>query len=97
MTPGLAAMLAGAFGVPVALLWIGHRLRRRPPRWRGAFWGALLAHVVVAPMAMIAAMMPPAEWAPSDTLRGALGFWALLIAPIAGAALGAMAAGREER
>ena len=90
MTPGLAAMLAGLFVVPAALLWAGHRLRRRPPRWRAAFWGALLAHVAVAPLAMLAAMVPPAEWAPDDRWRGFLGFWAMLVAPLLGAALGAV-------
>jgi hypothetical protein len=92
MTLGLAAMLAGVFGVPALLLWMGHRLRRRAPVWRGAFWGALIAHVAVAPVAMIAAMSPAAEWAPTDTIRGALGFWSLLLAPIAGAIVGAATA-----
>lgn len=97
MTAGLAAVLAGAFGVPTILLWAGHRLRRRPPRWRGAFWGALVAHVVVVPIAVAAAMIPPAEWASTDTLRGALGFWLLLLAPILGAVLGVLSASRARR
>ena len=92
MTPGLAAMLAGLFAVPAALLWAGHRLRRRPARWRAAFWGALAGHVLAALAALVAAMLPPAEWAPDDRWRGLLGFWTLLVAPILGAALGALAA-----
>jgi hypothetical protein len=90
MTLGSAAMLAGLFAVPAALLWAGHRLRRRSARWRGAFWGALAAHVAVAPLAMLAAMLPPAEWSPDDRVRGFLGFWAMLVAPLLGAALGAV-------
>lgn len=93
MTPGLTAMLLGTFVVPGVLLWAGHRLRRRPPRWRGAFWGALIAHVVAVPIAAVAAMTPAAEWAPTDTMRGALGFWLLFIAPIVGAVLGAVRRG----
>jgi hypothetical protein len=89
VTPGLAAMLAGLFAVPAALLWAGHRLRRRGPRWRAAFWGALLAHVVIAPVAMLAAMVPPAAWAPTDRWRGLLGLWALLVGPLLGALAGA--------
>lgn len=85
MTPGLAAMLAGVFVIPTVLLWAGHRLRRRTARWRAAFWGALVAHSVFAPVAMIAAMIPPAEWSSADTMRGLFGFWSLLLAPIAGA------------
>lgn len=97
MTPGVAAMLLGTFAVPALLLWAGHRLRRRPPRWRAAFWGALIAHVVAVPIAVVAAMIPAAEWAPTDTVRGALGFWLLLIAPVVGATIGATSAGRTAR
>ena len=95
MTLGLAAMLAGVFGVPLALLWFGHRLRRRDARWRAAFWGALIAHVVASPIALVAAMSPAAEWAPTDTMRGALGFWLLFAAPLIGALVGAVVAGRR--
>jgi hypothetical protein len=95
VTPGLLAMLAGAFGVPLALLWAGHRLRRRPARWRAAFWGALVAHLVAIPLALWGAMVPAAEWAPTDAGRGALGFWALLVLPAVGAAVGALR-GRDD-
>jgi hypothetical protein len=95
MTIGLAAMLAGLFGVPAVLLWTGHRLRRRPPRWRAAFWGALIAHVTLAPAAMVAAMAPPAEWAPDDRWRGLFGFWALLLGPVIGALIGVARAPRR--
>ena len=95
MTLGLAAMLAGVFGVPVGLLWLGHRLRRRDARWRGAFWGALIAHVVASPIALTAAMYPATEWASTDTLRGALGFWSLFLAPLLGALVGVMVARRR--
>ena len=95
MTPGIVAMLAGVFGVPLALLWLGHRVRRRPPTWRGAFWGGLIAHVLIAPVAMIAAMSPAAQWEPTDTVRGALGFWSLLLAPLLGAIIGSRVGARS--
>jgi hypothetical protein len=82
-------MLLGLFGVPAALLWAGHRLRRRSAQWRAAFWGALAAHALTAPVAIVAAMLPPADWAPDDRWRGLLGFWAPLVGPLLGAALGA--------
>jgi hypothetical protein len=94
MTPGLAAMLAGVFVIPGLLLWGGHRLRRRSPRWRAAFWGALIAHSLFAPAAMVAAMVPPVEWSAADTVRGLFGFWSLLVAPIVGAALAVALRGR---
>ena len=90
MTLGLAVMLAGVFGVPLMLLWIGHRLRRREMRWQRVFWGALIAHVAVTPIALVAAMSPAAEWAPTDTLRGAIGFWSLLVVPVLGGLVGAL-------
>jgi len=97
VTPGLAAMLAGVFLVPTVLVWAGHRLRRRPARWRGAFWGGLIGHVLAIPVASVAAMMPAAEWASTDTVRGLLGFWLLLLAPLAGALVGSLLPRRDNR
>lgn len=91
MTAGLAAMLVGLFGVPAALLWLGHRLRRRPSAWQGAFWGALVGHLVALPLAVGAALWPPVAWAPTDVVRGALGLWTLALLPLLGGALGALA------
>ena len=90
MTPGVVAMLAGLFAVPAALLWAGHRLRRRSARWRAAFWGALTAHAAAGLVALVAAMVPPADWAPDDRGRGFLGFWLPLVAPVLGAVAGAV-------
>ncbi|MDB4879498.1 MAG: hypothetical protein JWL60_944 [Gemmatimonadetes bacterium] len=88
MTTGIAAMLLGLFGVPLVLLWAGHRLRRRSPRWRRAFWGALVAHLLVMPPVLWVSMLPPADWSPTDRWRGAIGLWGLLAAPVAGALVG---------
>jgi hypothetical protein len=99
MTAGRLALLLGLFGVPAALLWAGHRLRRRSPRWHGAFWGALLAHLIAAVVATVASMVPPEEWRPEDVWRGIFGFWTLLVAPVVGAAAGALlgaSSGREQ-
>ena len=98
MTPGLLAMLLGVFVVPVLLLRGGHRLRRRTTRQHRIFWGALTGHLIAIPIAMLAAMIPPAEWSGADTVRGALGLWLPLVAPLVGAVIGALlAAGRDER
>lgn len=90
MTVALVALLAGLFVVPAALLAVGHRLRRRSPRVQSAFWGAIVAHIVAALIVVVFSMTPPEEWRPSDITRGAISFWSLLIAPLVGAAFGAM-------
>jgi hypothetical protein len=101
MTAGQLAMLLGLLGVPAGLLWAGHRMRRRSPRWHAAFWGALVAHLLAALAAIVASMVPPEEWRPDDTWRGVFGFWTLLVAPAVGAlvgiALGGMRAHAADR
>jgi hypothetical protein len=88
LTASLLAMLVGLFGVPLALLWMGHRLWRHGPMWRSIFWGGLIGHGVAACATLWASMKPAAEWGSDDTVRGFLVFWALL----AGAVLGAVVA-----
>ena len=95
MTPGIIALLLGAFVIPGVLLWLGHRLRRRTPRWRAAFWGGLAGHLIALVVGSIAAMKPAAHWSPDDTLRGALGFWSFLVLPIVGAVIGVLRAPRR--
>ena len=95
MTGGLAMMLFGVFVVPVLLLWGGHKLRRRPARWRAAFWGALFGHLIAIVIGSIAAMMPAAEWSDGDTWRGVSGFWSFTLVPAAGAAIGWLTAHRS--
>lgn len=88
MSPGLLVMLVGVFVVPIAFLWAGHRLRRRTARWRAVFWGALLGYLVGATLSLVASMIPPEMWSAQDTLRGLAGYWALVMCPLLGAALG---------
>jgi hypothetical protein len=94
MTVGLLAMLLGVFVVPGVLLWMGHRLRRRPARWRRMFWGALIGHLVAMTIGLVFAMVPPEEWSGDDYVRGAFAFWSFLLAPIIGGAFGWFRAGR---
>jgi hypothetical protein len=83
-------LLAGVFGIPILLLWGGHRLRRRSARWRSAFLGALLGYAAAAVLSLWASMDPAAMWGSGDTLRGLLGYWSLLIGPAVGALLGVL-------
>jgi uncharacterized membrane protein len=87
----VGALLLGLYGMPLVLLALGHGLRRRPPRLQRAFWGAVVGHLVALLLAMAAALATPAMWTGDDTVRGLLGLWTLLLLPLGGALLGALA------
>jgi hypothetical protein len=89
------AMLLGLFVVPAWLLWAGHHWRGKSPRMKGAFWGGVVGHTVAALLASIAGMYRPVLWAPTDMLRGLLGFWFMLLLGVAGIAIGAAVGGRS--
>lgn len=90
MTIGVAAMLLGVLVVPGVLLWAGHRMRRRSPRWHACFWGGVTGHLIALLIGSLAAMMPAEHWSATDALRGAAGLWSFLVLPILGAAIGAL-------
>ena len=92
MNPGILAFLLGLYVLPLVLLWMGHHLKRRSPRTKGAFWGAVIGHCVAGIVALVAGMMVPEEWTAQEQLRGFLGLWALLIFPVAGGLTGALTA-----
>jgi hypothetical protein len=89
MSLGFVAFLLGIFGVPIALLAFGHRLRRRTDRQRGAFWGAIIGHCVGGTLAVTLGMIPPENWTSDETMRGFAGLWAMLLLPVIGALIGA--------
>jgi hypothetical protein len=86
----LVVFLLGLFGVPVALLVLGHRVRKRSPRMQHAFLGAFVGHCIAGTLAVVWGMIPPDAWTPDETARGFAGLWSLLVFPIAGGALAAM-------
>jgi hypothetical protein len=77
--------ILGLFGVPLALLAIGHRLRRRSPRIRAIFWGGIAGHCLAGILAVVWGMMPPDAWESTETARGFAGLWSLFVLPLAGA------------
>lgn len=87
MTASLMALLAGLFIVPVGLLWMGHRLRRRPAAWRGAFWGAVAGHGVGMLATAVALHYPPVLWEDGGG-RTVLVHWAMLLGALLGGAIG---------
>lgn len=84
----ILVFIVGLFLVPLALLIVAHKLRRRPARMRNAFWGAILGHIVAAVVAMTWGMIPPETLTPQETSRGVAALWSLLVFPLAGAAIG---------
>ena len=90
MNIGIMIFLIGLFGVPLALLRWGHGLRKHPPRYRRAFWGAVIGHCVAAILAVTLGMIPPETWTSEETVRGFFGLWSLLLLPVAGAITGAL-------
>ena len=92
MTPAIVAFLLGLYVMPLGLLWLGHHLKRRSPRAKGAFWGAVIGHSVAGTLALVAALMLPEEWTAQEQLRGFLGLWSLLIFPVVGGLTGALTA-----
>jgi hypothetical protein len=79
----------GLFGVPLALLVAGHRIKRSPRSRQRAFWGGVMGHLVALVLAMYASLAPPIGWLPGDTLRGVLGVWSLVVLPLVGVLVGA--------
>lgn len=89
------ALVLGLFGIPVALLMAGHRVRRTTRLHQRTFWGAVLGHCVAAVLALAASLVPPTGWTPGDLLRGGLGVWGLLVFPAAGALLARLTSPRD--
>jgi hypothetical protein len=97
MTAGVFVMLLGVFGVPAALLWAGHRMRRRSRAWHNAFWGAIVGHLTAIVIGLVAAMTPPQQWGTGDLWRGVFGFWSFLLFPAIGAMFGLLSARASAR
>ena len=89
MSLAMVVFLLGLFGVPIALLLGGHRLRRRSPRAHAIFWGAVIGHCVAGILAVVWGMIPPEAWTPEDKARGFVGLWSLLLFPVIGALVAA--------
>ena len=77
--------LLGLFGIPIALLAVGHRLRKRSPRTQAMFRGAIFGHCVAGIVAVVWGMIPPDAWEPTEMARGFAGLWSLLLFPVVGA------------
>jgi hypothetical protein len=90
MNAGIVAFIVGLYVLPLALLWLGHHLKRRSAQAKRIFWGAVIGHCIAGTLALFAGMMLPEEWTAQERMRGFLGLWALLIFPLAGGIVGAL-------
>ena len=93
MSAGLMAFLLGLFVVPGVLVGYSHHLRKRSPRARAVFWGAVIGHCLAALLAVTLGMIPPEAWTKGEIVRGFAGLWSLLLLPLAGAFIGALVPG----
>lgn len=92
MSIHLLVFLAGLFVVPVIMLAVGHKLRRRSPRVRSAFWGAVIGYCIAGTLAVSLGMVPPEAWQPEERFRGFIGLWSMVVMPAIGAAVGMLRA-----
>lgn len=90
---GGVLLLAGLVGVPLALLALGHGLRRRGPVGRGAFWGGVMGYGLGALAWTALAAAPATGWG-TGSLRQSAVLGLLLLAGLAGMGAGAAAARR---
>ncbi|HEX6041689.1 hypothetical protein [Longimicrobium sp.] len=88
------ALLTGLFIAPVALLWMGHRLRRRSAAWKGVFWGAVTGHALGMLVTVAALHYPPVPWGDGGG-RPVLVHWAMLLGAVLGGAMGWTAGARR--
>src|SRR5690606_6592999 len=83
-------LVLGLFGAPAALLWLGHRLRDRSPRQRGAFWGGATGHSIAIVLTLVAALTPPIAWQDGGFWRDFTVHWSMLLGFFAGAGVGVL-------
>lgn len=84
MSIGVLVFLVGLFGVPIALLAWGHKIRRLSPKSRRGFWGAVAGHCIAGTLAVSLGMIHPESWTADETMRGFFGLWAMLVLPVLG-------------
>jgi hypothetical protein len=89
---GRLALLAGLFVAPLLLAWLGHRMRDRSPRQRGAFWGGLFGHTAGILITLALALAPPIVWTGGAAWRDAGVHYAMIGGFVIGAAIGALRA-----
>ena len=93
MSGGGLAFAIGLFAVPLLLLALGHSLRRRTTRERGAFWGGTWGYLGGMVLTCVVSLTPPVDWAGGPALRSFVFHWSMVL----GAAIGAAKASEGAR
>lgn len=91
--PVAALVLAGLFGVPLALLWAGQRFRTFPAATLGAYRGAIVGYGVSSLAVAAVLIAPPYTWPPTSPGLRVLLASGLLAGPLLGALAGRLLAG----
>ena len=74
----------GLYVVPLAILALGHGLKRRSTRVRGAFWGAVIGYGVGALVTSLVTVVPPFHWDGGSVVRELAVHWSLVAATAVG-------------
>lgn len=91
-----ALLLAGIFGVPLALLASGHRFRRLGRRMRGAFWGGGVGFACGSLVWALATMAPAQMWA-QGSIRLTTVVSVLIVSGVAGFIIGGLVGNTPKR
>lgn len=97
MSVGAVAFAIGLFAVPLLLLALGHSLRRRTTRERGAFWGGTWGYLGGMVLTCVVSLTPPVDWAGGPALRSFVFHWGMVLGAAVGAAIGAARASEGAR
>jgi hypothetical protein len=89
---GSSAFTIGLYVAPLALLALGHGLRRRSARARAAFWGAVIGYGIGAIVTAVITVLPPYYWGGGSVLRELVVHWSLVVPTAVGLLLGGLTA-----
>ncbi|MGH7459897.1 MAG: hypothetical protein ACREMA_02570 [Longimicrobiales bacterium] len=95
MTGARVIFAIGLFGVPLVLLWLGHALRKRPPRLRALFWGGTIGYCLAIVLTTVFSMLPPYHWSTGAVIRDLTVHWSMLVLTVVGAVIGAFRGNRS--
>jgi hypothetical protein len=89
---GSSVFTVGLYVAPLVLLALGHGLRRRSARARGAFWGAVIGYGLGAIITSVITVLPPYYWGGGSALRELVVHWSLVVPTAVGSLVGALKA-----